>query len=783
MKHRLIALVLSTLFSAQASFAQPTITDIDLRGIQIGHSTELTISGQNLTKGTQVFFPFDLVQQTVEENGSNRLKVKITPGKNIAPGMYPMRVFNSDGLSDPVRVGVDRLPHKVFSQEKQAVPVALSGKLVGAQILKTSFEGKANDRVILEVEANRIGSKLRPVIHVYDGKGKQVAFAQPSRTLGGDSRCHFTVPKAGEYFVELHDFLFRGASPGFFRLKMGQFEYADLCLPVGVQTGQKTSLRLIKVDAESEWIEEVNQLQAGWCNPSIQQPVFSGITPRIFSSNTPEYVETAQSQDPHPVGAVPLGINGRIFENREKDYYEIDVRPKSKLLFDLWGRRIGSLLDAKIVLKTVQGNVLAQNDDRQGEQDALLSYTVPGNLKKLVVEISDVAAKGGPSHVYRLNVFEQSQPSVLATLSKSTINITKNGTAHVPVSLVRQNYNGPVELVFDGLPADYKIAGAKIPAESEVGLVTFSSHGSGPAYISMEAVINTEGKVYRSDVLGPESTFAKKMDTGRKQIALGPINSKQLGIEWKGISAHQLALMGGQIPTSIKLNKSPGLKGPVRVRLVTNQKMPKKRVRKNNKDTFFNDIEKSIRAGTIEILEGKNDGKLNIEFPVEIAEQDWQALLVAELLSADKKKVLLSSACHPVTLTTKRYARVELSAGQAVVLPRSGMIDHPIVGKIDGNTSKYPLRISLAGLPKGITVSPVTVPGENKDFQAVLKIPVNGELLKIKTLKVEFAFLDPDNLNQVIAKDKPQTIKVSVKTEPKNDAAKKAGDKKEAKKK
>ena len=55
----------------------------------------------------------------VEENGSNRLKVKITPGKNIAPGMYPMRVFNSDGLSDPVRVGVDRLPHKVFLKKNR----------------------------------------------------------------------------------------------------------------------------------------------------------------------------------------------------------------------------------------------------------------------------------------------------------------------------------------------------------------------------------------------------------------------------------------------------------------------------------------------------------------------------------------------------------------------------------------------------------------------------------------------------------------------------------------
>lgn len=749
----------------QIATAQPVITDINVRGLQIGASTVLTFSGRNLTKGTTAFFPFPVKQTTVQENGSSLLKVKIEVPPETDPGLYSVRVFNEQGLSEPILLGIDDLPHRTFSSQAQKLPVALSGKLVGAQILKTSFDAKEGELVVLEIEATRLGSKLRPVMQVYDNRGKLVAFAQQNRTLEGDARCFFKAKKSGSFTIEFHDFLFRGASPGHFRLKVGNFQYADLCHPVGLAAGQKGVVRMIKKGAESEFLQEFTPKQSGWHSVRPDQPLFSGRAPKILATSIKEFAESTQSNEPQKAGAVPLGINGRLELDGEKDLFEIDVIPNSKLRFDLLGRRIGSAIDGKITLRNLKGQVLAQNDDRKGDQDALLNFNVP-NIKKLIVEIADISGRGSKSHVYRLEIKKQNPPNVTVSLDRNTFNISDKGTTYVPVTVVRSNYSGPVELVFNGLSTDYQVTGNTIQPGSDKGLLTISSTQSTPATFTLESSIKVADQVIRKDVLGPETAFAKKINVLRKQFAIAPARSNQLSVNWSGINNDQQANLGGQLRTQVKVNRPESVKGPVRVRLVTNQKVPKKRVRVNNKDSFVDDVAKTIRSGAVELAAGVIDGKINIEIPTEINEQQWEVLLVAEVLSADKKKVLMTASTKPVTIQTKRLATVNISEGKFIKLPRQGSHVYKIRGKVMGLQKDWPIKIQLAGLPKGVAVPPALVQTMKQEFEAKLSIPVNAELLKVKKLNLEFSFLDPADNSWVIAQDKPQSIKVSVQPAP-----------------
>lgn len=745
--------------------AQPVITDVDLRGLQAGAATELNFSGRNLTKGTRAFLPFPFQQKTVSENGSSKLRLKIEIPLDTTPGLYPVRLFNEQGLSEPILLGVDKLPHRPFSSQTQKLPVALSGKLVGAQIHKASFQAQPGELVIVEIEAARLGSKLRPVLQVYNERGKLVGFAQQNRTLEGDCRCFFKAATGGQYTVEFHDFLFRGASPGHFRLKIGNFQYADLCFPVGLTAGQKSAVRMIKNGAASEFLQEVTPAQPGWLAIHADHPLFSGQAPKAIATSLPEFVETKQSSEPQKAGAVPLGINGRLEANGEIDRFEIDVTPNSKLRFDLLGRRIGSAIDGKITLRNLKGQLLAQNDDRKGEQDALLDFNVP-NIKSLIVEVSDISARGSKSHVYRLVIQHQKQPEVAVVLNQNTINIAAKGTTYVPVNVVRSNYSGPVELILKGLPDAYEVAGSTIKKGSDVGLLTISTSRPTPAAFTLESRIVAGEQEIRSDVLGPETSFAKKIDLQRKHFAVAPAQANQLTVKWSGLKEQQTVNLGGHLRTQVKVHRPASATGPVRVRLVTNQKVPKKRVRVNNKDSFVDDIDKAIRAGSVELATGKNDGEVNIEIPATINEQPWDLLLVAEILSADKKKVLAAAATKPLTIQTKRLAAVDVTEGKAIQLPRQGSYQYTVRGTIAGNQEQWPLRVRLTGLPKGTTVPPTVVQTMNQAFEAKLTIPVSAELLKVKKLNLEFAFLDRDDPSWVVAQDSPRRVKVSVEPAP-----------------
>ena len=699
-------LLLSVLFASNL-LGQAKISNLNLRGLQIGSTTEMVVSGQGISKGSKLFLPFAAEQEIVEENGSSLLKVKVTLADQIQPGMYPLRIFNEDGLSDPVLIGVDRLVHREFGTEPQELPVALTGKVAGAQILKTTFKSKKGDLVVAEIESNRLGAKLRPVIELYDRRGRLIASGQPTQSLRGDTRCFFVAPEDGDYNLELHDFLYRGASPGFFRLKLGQFEYADVSLPVGVERGKKNLLRLIKLGAASEFLTEGQFGSYGWTRVGVNRPLFSGFAPQVYSSSHSEFVEVQDEKGKQLAGAVPLGINGRLSQPREVDRFTIDVKPGSKLTFDLMGRRLGSPIDAKLVIRNEAGAVLAQNDDRKGEQDALLNYNVPGNLKKLVAEISDVSAQGSKSHVYRLSVTEQTQPRISAFVDQGTIRVGKNSTVYVPVRLVRNQYAGAVDLVFHGLPGDYKVQGEKIPAGSDVGLVTISSHRGVPRYFSMTAhFMNGEQQV---DVLGPENAFTTATDPRRKLFAIAPAASRSLSLDWADTETEIVGELGAELRSKVTIQRSEGMKGPVRIRLITNQKTPKKRIRKNNKDTFVDDLEKMIRAKPIELADGASSADVELLVPADVAEKEWQILWVAELLSADKKTVLFASATPAYKFITQKSFAVRVTEGHSMDLPRSGTANYIMKGVIDRKELKGPCRITLTGLPKGVAVTPVVV--------------------------------------------------------------------------
>ena len=126
------------------------------------------------------------------------------------------------------------------------------------------------------------------------------------------------------------------------------------------------------------------------------------------------------------------------------DFYRVPAKAGEQLTLEVFGRRLGSLLDPVILVHDAQGRELAglYADDTPGLQtDARLTFT-PTTTTEYVVEVRDTTYRGGPEYGYRLRVGSYTGattafPVAVQRGERADVRFTGPGTADaLPVSLV-----------------------------------------------------------------------------------------------------------------------------------------------------------------------------------------------------------------------------------------------------------------------------------------------------------------------------------------------------------
>ncbi len=222
---------------------------------------------------------------------------------DAAPGLYPLRATSGDGLSNALLFRVDTVPEvaerdlraggagtsrpaagdsaraafepaagdnaraafepatganaraaferaaggALGAPRIDALPVVVNGTLDGAERDRYRFQARAGERIVLEVEARRVGSAIDPALRLLDGDGRELAFNQEGRGIDVDARLDWKPAKAGEYVVEAHDARFSDQRRNFYRLKLiaaADYDYADAIFPLGVRRGEETRFEL-----------------------------------------------------------------------------------------------------------------------------------------------------------------------------------------------------------------------------------------------------------------------------------------------------------------------------------------------------------------------------------------------------------------------------------------------------------------------------------------------------------------------------------------------------------
>src|SRR5439155_7443363 len=239
-----LAFVFIVWLSATAS-AAPQITNISLRGLRSAATTTLTIDGADLLPEPKILLAIPIRAQSIKPGATaSRVQMDVTLPQ-VPAGMYKLRIANAKGVSNSVLIGIDDLAQIPYGTHIDQLPAALTGNLAYGTTLQTSFTGKKGQRLVVDLEARRLGAAFDPVVELYDARRVQLAYAQGHTTLQGDARLEAVLPADGQYLVELHDLLYQGGNPDYFRLKIGTLAFADLLYPMGGQRDSTASFEMI----------------------------------------------------------------------------------------------------------------------------------------------------------------------------------------------------------------------------------------------------------------------------------------------------------------------------------------------------------------------------------------------------------------------------------------------------------------------------------------------------------------------------------------------------------
>jgi len=634
----LLSLALSLfLVASPAAATPPSVRNIDLRGLQIGGTTTLAIDGIDLPLNPRLVIAAPIAAQAIRPNATaTRVEIDVTLGAGLTPGLYNLYFTGEGGVSEKTVVALDRLPQRLFAAAVDSLPVALHGTLGGGTTLRTSFPAKAGQRITCEIESQRLGGKLRPVLHLYDAEGRHLAWSLPSASLHGDTRLTAVIPSDGQYMLTVNDLQYAVPGPGHFRLKIGEWEYADAVFPAAVERGTTATLRPIGNLAVDKLVVvapawDSSSVAVSWATPSI----ISGPLPAVFVSEIPELVEQQVVGMPQELAAVPSAMNGRLAVVGEEDRYRLKVQSDAKLRFEVFAARLGAPVDSVIEIRREDGTVLVSNDDAPGTTDSLVEFAVPKDLNTLIIAVKDIHTRGGETAVYRLlataPATEPSRADFQLSVEQDRYNVPQNGRQIVRMRVDRQGYQGPIQLDFGQLPPGVSADAHEIAAGTNGKLITFTGSGDGVGQflttIRGRATADLARPVVRpahsaADTIGQFQPWLSE----ELVVALATRGGVGFDADWQPPPDGKLVL-GSKLAAAVRCIRPPGYDGPVRLTLMTSQNPPQV----NGTD----DPNRALRA----------ESPTPVEIPPDPAAQAaWDAKLAADKLLADAQTAQAAAA-------------------------------------------------------------------------------------------------------------------------------------------
>jgi hypothetical protein len=450
-----------------------------------GETAEWTVTGLGL-EGVERFLISAAGIEAVEigpaTEGSIRLRVRAATDADL--GFGELRALGPSGISNLLLFRVDHLPQSREAEPNDdpagANPMAMNSAATGILLPQDldyfAFQGRAGQRVAIDVEAWRLGSPIVPVATLFTSSGTSLARSSPLRDGGRDCRLSLVLPDHGRFLVQVRDALYRGGEAARYRLRIAEGPFATGLFPLGGRRGETIEVTLtggtlaeprrkaITLADEPGTIVEVGAI-AGPGGPLLAPA-------RLAVGDGPEVTESPDGATPTrlPFGAT---ANGRIDRPGEVDRYAVAVRAGDSIRVEVQAAALGSWLDSLATIDDAHGNRIAEGDDRgdgtrlaggldPGTRDSRLDFEARAD-GELLVGITDRFGDGGPEYAYRLTVGPP-RPDFAVTLrlggratssqpdASGALNLSPGTAVPLRFEVKADGRPGPINVRAEGLP-------------------------------------------------------------------------------------------------------------------------------------------------------------------------------------------------------------------------------------------------------------------------------------------------------------------------------------------
>ena len=469
-----------------------------------GKTLKVTLYGKNLAE-SKFFFSspgISVLSQKSQPNGE-QLDLEFDLGASAALGAHELRLANSKGISNGARFFVDITPNLVLEKpmSESDPAIELDGKpiVINSRILskagrdRFAFLAKAGETWVFDCFADRLQSRFDPVLNLKDSSG--VSLKQVQSVWENDPRLVWKFKKSGRYFLTVHDSEFNGANSYFYRLLAGVTPSVSGMKPLGGQPGQSRSFELhgenTPIQSATLSIPKSTRSGVCWLDAGTQfgkpmlLPVLADEATVTPAPDTEQVVN---------ITGFPVCFDGIFLKNTTSNF-RFHAKAKEKILFDLFGRRIGSRIDGELRVTDLSGKEIAKNDDMSVLcKDAKLEFVAPAEGDYLL-EARNVEEIFGEDCYYRLKATPVI-PDFEVSIETDRLSVPSGGKASFKVETQRiGGFSGGVELKVSGLPKGVVANVVTIAPDKSSGEVTLTCAPNTPVsaceiHVTGEATIS-----------------------------------------------------------------------------------------------------------------------------------------------------------------------------------------------------------------------------------------------------------------------------------------------------
>ncbi len=444
-----------------AGFAQsPGLTHTSPGALLPGKTQELTVHGANLIGATNLWTGIGAKFFSATATNASAAKFQVSVPADAPVGIHAVRVASVSGVSSPVLLMVDDLPSaadaatntRSTNAQSLAWPVAVDGAAVALGFKFYRVTVKAGDRLAIEVVAQRLGSKLDPVLRLLDLRGRELAFCDDESGLGGDCRLAHVFAAGGDCLIEVRDINFGGGSDYRFRLRVGDFPLASLPFPAAVKAGASATFSFVGPQVDK--LKPVTATAPTDATRVALSAKFPGGKSSTFVSAL--VTDTAEFADAEPNDSaetatpftLPGGLNGRFLKPKDRDFWKFDGKKGQRVLFTAQTRSIGSASEVMLQLRDAKGTAITSSTVSDAGEGSVTN-TIPADGTFFLV-VDELIRRGGPQHGYRIKV-ELLTPGFTLDTDADKLEAEPGGSFTVKVNATRRDFTGPVTLAVVGL--------------------------------------------------------------------------------------------------------------------------------------------------------------------------------------------------------------------------------------------------------------------------------------------------------------------------------------------